>query len=100
MGIALQVDLRKQVAKGEVTHTVRALRAGSPALRLHAVSFESVHVGDADGAPLSFTYDGTTLEIRWAHAWRAGDPGSQNLRVPDLDQEDHPRNGRRRIRPL
>lgn len=71
--IELTVDIEKETALGVVTHTVLANRAGVSTLVLDAVDFQGVSVANVDGEPLSHSYDGEKLEIRWQNPFSKGE---------------------------
>jgi len=74
LDIDLHVDLQKEEARGQVTHTLLARQAGSHSLELDAVSFEDVEVHAPESMPAAdWNYDGKKLTIKWKQAFTAGE---------------------------
>lgn len=73
LDIALRVDLITETIAGTVTTTVVARRAGARVLMLDAVNFTDLAVQAADGAALSFRYDGKRIEVQWHEPFAAAE---------------------------
>ena len=73
LDIALRVDIPHRTAEGIVTSTIRAARKGPTRIGLHAVDFHDVDVRDADGKPLSYSYDGKQIDVTWQDAFEAAE---------------------------
>jgi aminopeptidase N len=73
LDIDLSVDVAGRTAAGCVTTSVIGRRNGATTLQLNAVDFTDLAVADADGAHLSWRYDGARLSIHWQEPFLVGE---------------------------
>lgn len=73
LDIDLTVAPAQETARGTVTVTVTANRAGVRELRLDAVDFELHGVEDRDGHQLVHSYDGAKLVVTWDAPFAQGE---------------------------
>jgi aminopeptidase N len=63
--ISLLLDLAARRCEGDVVTTVVGRDAEARGIQLDAIDFQELQVEDADGHPLSFSYDGRKLDVSW-----------------------------------
>lgn len=71
--LALDLDLRARTVRARCTTTLRAFRDGLREVAFDAVGFRRVRVRGATGRPLTHTYDGRRLTVRFARPLAAGE---------------------------
>ncbi|MCA9531047.1 MAG: HEAT repeat domain-containing protein [Myxococcales bacterium] len=81
----LRLDLPRRRLDATVTLRVRGNAAGARHLPLHAVDFAAVDARAADGAELSFTYDGASIVLLWSTPFSVGEEREVELRYHVID---------------
>ncbi len=69
----LAFDPSARTVRGCATTSVAARVDGPRSLCLNAIGFEDLRVEDADGAELSFSYDGSEIHLTWAAPFAAAE---------------------------
>src|SRR5262249_51805402 len=89
LDIDATLEIPAERCSATVTTTVVARRAGAAILILDAVAFEDVVVADADGRPLTSSYDGKQIRISWDAPFAIGE--ERRVRISYL--VEHPTGG-------
>ena len=73
LALDLSVDVLGEAVSGTATTTVRSRHDGASELTLHAVDLDGVVVRDPDGHPLTSSYDGAVITVRWPEGVARGE---------------------------
>ncbi|NKB71202.1 MAG: hypothetical protein GKR89_29370 [Candidatus Latescibacteria bacterium] len=66
-------DLENECVSGTLTTTVRANRNGADQIEIDAVDFVALELEEAEGRPITTSYDGTKARITWAEGFSRGE---------------------------